>query len=309
MRRSLFVSLILLSLIWGGSFFFIKILLQHFGPSSIAFLRSGFGILTILVIMLALKKPFSLRQIPWKPMLVVGLFNTAVPWSLIGFSETRLTSSMASVLNATTPLWTMIVGLLFFSVKANRHQWLGMALGFCGILVLLDINPRSLISADLTGFLAMLAATLLYGVASQVSKKYLNRLTMYQTALGTLLVGFLGSGIAAFGHEGISFAPFATDRTVILALLGLGTLGSGVAYILFYYLIQAGSAEFASMVTYLVPATAILWGSFLLHEPIKWTLIAGLGLILSGVFLSGRKRKSTADQEKQDDSSTSVESA
>ncbi|MGD8192256.1 DMT family transporter [Brevibacillus ginsengisoli] len=296
MPRGMYLALGLLSLIWGGSFFFIKVLLSHFGPWSIAFLRSGFGVLTILTIMFFMKQNFHFKRIPWKPMLIVGLFNTAIPWSLIAFSETRVTSSMASVLNATTPLWTMIIGVLFFSVKANRNQWLGMITGFAGILVLLDINPARIVSVDMVGFIAMLVATLCYGISSQVSKKYLVGLTMFQSALGTLLVCSVGSGIVAFSYEHISFVPFATDSTVWLALLGLGVLGSGVAYILFYHLIQAGSPEFASMVTYLVPGTAILWGFLILHETIHWTLLAGLVLILSGVFVAGRKPSNRRSQ-------------
>lgn len=245
--------------------------------------------MTIVLIMACLRKSFDLKQIPWKPMLVVGLFNTAIPWSLIAFSETRVTSSMASVLNATTPLWTMIIGWLFFSVKANRNQWLGMAAGFSGILLLLDINPVRVVSVDMIGFVAMLSATLCYGFSSHVSKKYLVGLTMFQSALGTLLVCFVGSGMMAVGFERISFSVFVEDGSVLFALMGLGALGSGVAYILFYHLIQAGSPEFASMVTYLVPGTAILWGFLILHETIHWTLLAGLVLILSGVFWAGRK--------------------
>lgn len=295
MPRILYVFLGSLSLIWGGSFFFIKVLLTHFGPWSIAFLRSGFGIVTILVIMLLLRKPLELRQLPWKPLIIVGLFNTAVPWALIGFSETRVTSSMASVLNATTPLWTMIVGFLLFHIKGTRNQWLGMAVGFCGLLVLLDINPVNFISIDPLGFFGMLAATFFYGLSSHVLKRKVHGVSMYQTALSTLIVGNVASGIVAFGFESLTFVPLFQDPNVIWALLGLGTLGSGVAYILFYHLVQAGSAEFASMVTYLVPVTAILWGYLLLDESIHWTLVAGLGFILSGVFLAGRKSMNSAN--------------
>lgn len=304
MPRGLYVVLALLSLIWGGSFFFIKILLNHFDPWSIAFLRSGFGVLAITGIMLLMRKPFQLKEIPWVPMTMVGLFNTAVPWSLIAFSETRVTSSMASVLNATTPLWTMIIGLLFFAVQANRSQWLGMAFGFVGILVLLDINPVHIVSVDLIGFVAMLSATLCYGFSSHISKKYLGQLTMFQSAFGTLLVCFLASGTVAVGYEGISFAPLITDGSVPLALIGLGVFGSGIAYILFYHLIHAGGPEIASMVTYLVPGTAILWGFLILHETIHWTLLAGLALILCGVFLAGRKpasiRKTADDPQRRE---------
>ncbi len=289
MPRLLYLTLALLSLIWGGSFLFIKVLLHDYHPWSIAFLRSGFGVAAILVIMAVLRQPLRLGRIPWKAMTVVGLLNTAIPWALIGFSETRLSSSMASVLNATTPLWTMLVGVAFFQLRAARRQWLGMAIGFVGLLVLLDINPARIVSVDLAGFAGMITATLCYAISSHVSKRHLNHLTMYQVALGTLIVGCIGSGLIALLSEPFALAPLAKPAN-LLSLVGIGVFGSGVAYILFYYLIIKGSPEFATTVTYLVPVTAILWGFTLLHEEIHATLLAGLACILFGVYWAGRKR-------------------
>jgi drug/metabolite transporter (DMT)-like permease len=289
MPRSFFFVLILLSLIWGGSFYFIKVLLHDFGPWTIAFLRSFFGLATIVTIMLVLRKPFAFKQIPWFQMSVMALINTAIPWVFIGFSETRLTSGMASVLNATTPLLTMIVGIVFFKAISNRLQWLGMGISFIGLIVLLDVNPVSIISVDLSGFVSMIAATFCYAVGSQLSKR-LTGLSMYQIAFGTLLSAMLGSGIVAFTWEPISLSHLASLPNIAV-MIGLGVFGSGIAYILFYFLVQKGSPEFATMVTYLVPASAIIWGYTLLNEGVKWSLLTGLVLILGGVFLASRKQQ------------------
>ncbi|WP_040950877.1 DMT family transporter [Gorillibacterium massiliense] len=288
MSRLLFFTLIVLSLIWGCSFFFIKELLPDFGPWTIAFLRSSFGLVTISVIMLIMKIPFGFRSIQWVPMAVMALVNTAIPWAIIGFSETRLTSSMASILNATTPLWTIIVGAVAFKTATHQRQWIGMGVAFIGLIILLDINPHSFISVDGIGFLCMIAATLCYAVGSQLSKR-LKGVNMYQTTFGTLLVSMLGSGAAAFIVEPVNLTRLGSLHNLGM-VMGLGIFGSGVAYILFYYLVQKGSPELATMVTYLVPATAILWGSTLLNEPIHWSLLAGLVFILGGVFLTSRKR-------------------
>lgn len=284
MHRSLFFVLFLLSLIWGGSFFFIKILLDDFGPWTIAYLRSSFGLVAIIVIMLVLRKPFEFRKIPWIPMAVMALVNTAIPWALIGFSETRLTSSMASVLNATTPLWTTIVGVVYFQTVTNRLQWLGLGIAFIGLIVLLEVNPVSIISIDPLGFICMIAATLCYAVGSQLSKR-MKGLSMYQIAFGTLFCTMIGSGSVAFSIEPTSILQHVSF-TNITALIGLGIFGSGIAYILFYFMIQKGSPEFATMVTYLVPVSAILWGYTLLNEKINWSLLIGLAFILGGVFMS-----------------------
>lgn len=290
MARSLYVALILLSLIWGGSFFFIKNLLHDFGPWGIAFLRSSFGFLFISMIMLIMRKPFGLRDIRWLAAFTVGMINMAVPWTLIGFSETRLASSMASVLNATTPIWTMIVGLLFFGSVFRRIQWFGMGLALVGLLVLLGIRPGSMLSVDPVGFAFMIGATLCYAVGSQLSKRLMGGLTMYQLTFGTLLGAMLGSGILALATEGVNVAKIAEPAN-LLGLLGLGVFGSGVAYILFNYMVLKGSPEFATSVTYLVPATAMIWGYSFLHEPVGWSLIIGLILILSGVAIASRQRR------------------
>lgn len=288
MPRSLLIALGLLSLIWGGSFFFIKVLLHDFGPWTIAFLRSAFGLATIVLIMLIGKKSFEWKKIPWVPITVVALVNTSIPWALIGFSETRLTSSMASVLNATTPLWTLIVGILFFQAVSTRLQWLGMGLATIGIMVLLEVNPVSIKSVDWIGFVCMILATFCYAMGSQLSKRKLTGLSMYQITFGTLLSGMIGSGIIAFAFEPVSLSALASMAN-LGALIGLGVFGSGIAYILFYFMIQKGSPEFATMVTYLVPASAIIWGYTLLNEEIHWSLLAGLVLILGGVFLANKK--------------------
>jgi drug/metabolite transporter (DMT)-like permease len=288
--RSLFLVLVLLSLIWGGSFFFIKILLLDFGPWTIAFLRSALGFVTIVVLMLALKKPFGLKQIAWFPMAMVAMFNTAVPWALIAFSETRVTSTMASVLNATTPLWTLTIGILFFKAASGRMQWLGMLIAFVGIIVLLDVNPETFVSVDVLGFLCMIIATCCYAIGAQLSKRLQGSLSSYQITFGTLLSTMIGSGSVALTVESFSLSALSSGST-LGALVGIGVFGSGFAYVLFYYLVQKGGPEIASLVTYLLPLSAIVWGYTLLGEEITWSLLAGLILIVGGVFLTGKQEK------------------
>lgn len=286
--RTLLLVLLLLGLIWGGSFYFIKELLNDFGPWTIACLRSGFGLATVGAFMLALRKPFAFGRIPWMLLTVVAVVNTALPWVLIGYGETRMTSSMASILNATTPLWTIIVGRLFFRGLTHRLQWIGMGIAFAGVLILLDINTTTVIAVDALGLGCMIAATLCYAFGTQLSRR-LADVSVYQISFGTLLCSMIASGGAAVMLEPIPWPQLVSWSNLAL-LTGLGVFGSGIAYILFYFMIQRGSAEFATMVTYLVPASAIIWGSTLLDEPLHWNLFAGLALILGGVFAASRRR-------------------
>lgn len=286
--RLAYVALILLSLIWGGSFYFIKILLNDFGPWTIAFLRSGCGLVVVASIMLAFRKPFGFRTIPWLPMIVMALINTAIPWTLIAYSETHLTSSMASILNAATPVWTIVVGIALFRHKSTPYQWVGVGVATVGLLVLLGVKPGTFISVDSIGLICMVGATICYAIGSQLSKKLLTGYSMYQISFGTLLTSMIGSGSVAFATESVDVSDFVSASNLPM-IIGLGAFGSGFAYILFYYMIQKGSAEFASMVTYLVPGTALIWGFTLLDEEIMWNMLIGLAIILGGVFLAGRK--------------------
>lgn len=226
-------------------------------------------------------------------MVIVGLLQTSVPWYFLGLSETRLPSSVASVLNATTPLWTIIIGYRWFNRKVHRNQWLGLVFGFCGILILLDFHPEHFFSVDSFGVFAMLIVTFCYGYSAQVSKRDLSDLTLYQSVFGTMLIGCLSSGLFAISFEPITLRSLLTQPSVLFSFFMLGSMGSAIGYILFYYMVQKGSAEFSTMVTYLVPVTAMIWGYLFLGESIHWTLLLGFLLILLGVFLSNRKPKLT----------------
>jgi drug/metabolite transporter (DMT)-like permease len=168
-----------------------------------------------------------------------------------------------------------------------------MCLAFVGIIVLLGVNPVSIISVDPVFFGCMLLATLCYGFGTQLSKRFLSNLSMYQATFATLLGAAAGGGImtAVVDRPDLSvvFVP-----GVFGSLVGLGVLGSGVAFILFNYMILRGSPEFASSVTYFVPVSAIVWGFVLLNEHIGWNVLAGLVLILGGVFLANQRRGARA---------------
>lgn len=297
MRRSLFMLLLLLSLIWGGSYYFIKVLLEAFGPWTIVFLRSGLGLAVIASYMAWAGKPFGFKELPWGAVIVMALVNTCLPWAIIGLSETRIASGMASVLNATTPFWTLALGLAFFGATARRSHWLGMAVTVTGLFVLLGPGLPADGRVDGWGFGGMLAASFLYGLGSQLSKRLLKRITPFQATFYTLLVSMLASGTIALSSERLAVRELA-DLHHLSAIVGLGVFGSGIAYILFYRIVQEGGPEFATMVTYLLPAFSLLWGFALLDEPVRLHMAAGLALILAGVYVSSRSAASSRAPER-----------
>ncbi|MGE5701783.1 MAG: DMT family transporter [Clostridia bacterium] len=289
MSRSLFVVLFVLSLIWAGSYYFIKVLLQDFGPWTIVFLRSALGLAVITTVMIVRKKSFGFKNMPWVSMAIMAFINTCIPWAIIGFSEMRLDSSMASVLNATTPLWSLMLGVVFWRAVTHRLQWIGMGTAIIGLVVLLSQNLTSMNSVDRLGFIGMIVASFFYGLGSQLSKRLLDILSTYQVTFGTLLFSMLGSGSIAFSLETIPYSQLIVPSNMAV-LAGLGIFGSGFAYILFYWIVQKGGPAIATMVTYILPVFSLVWGYTLLDESIHWSMIVGLALILTGVFLAGRKK-------------------
>lgn len=285
----LYSALILLSIIWGTSFLFIKILLEDLGPAAIVFGRCLFGFITLVIITLIKRKKIPLKTLPLKKLMLIGFLNNALPWLLISTGQTKISSSLASILNATTPIWTLIIGSIFFTTVLRKNQWIGIAFGFIGIIIISDFQSGEL-SGHFSGVLFMLAAAICYGMGTHLTKKYLVDVSTLHISLFTLLSATMISFVILLLSTPESLVAFK-EIHIILPFIGLGSLGSGFAYLLYYFLVKDGSPEFASLVTYLVPASAILWGAFLLGEEIHLSMLLGLFVIFTGVYITSLKEK------------------
>ncbi len=284
-----------LSLIWGLSFVFIKLLVDPVGLWGTVFLRCFAGAIIVLPFLWFNRKKI-VRPIPFKSLAVVGIFNAGLPWGLIALSETQINSSTAAVLNALTPICTSLIGYMFFSILLKKRQWAGVLLGFIGILVLMNFNVRELFNESFIGVGTMVLAAISYGFASQYTKKYLQNTGVFLITACSLIAGTVigGVGVIASGSARQFVSASFTDPLIIIAIIGLGCFGSGIAHLLFYYLVTQGSAEFATSVTYLIPITAMVWGYVLLGEAVTSHLLAGLFIIFFGVYLASRKPKGKA---------------
>ncbi|MBS4189050.1 DMT family transporter [Bacillus sp. FJAT-49705] len=288
--RKLYSALLLLSIIWGTSFLFIKILLVDLEPSAIVFGRCLFGFITLAFFSLVKQNNIPYKELPYLKLVIVGFLNNALPWLLISTGQTKITSSLASIINATTPIWTLIIGSIFFGSVLRRNQWIGIAIGFIGIFIISNLKSGDILSGHFTGVLFMLGAAICYGTGTHLTKKYLGNVSTLHISLFTLLAATVLSFIMMMVSAPESVYAF-TESNIIFSLIGLGSLGSGIAYLLYYYLVKEGSPEFASLVTYLVPASAIMWGAFLLGEEIHFTMIIGLLIIFIGVYVTSIKEK------------------
>lgn len=289
--RKLYGALVALSLIWGTSFLFMKLLLSELPPSAVVFGRSLFGMLILLIVLLFQRKKIQNKKLPWGKLFLVAVTNNVLPWLFITTSETKISSSMASIINATTPVWTLVIGFLFFSSVLRKNQWMGILLGFIGIFLLSDLKAGDLQSGNTIGVLLMTGATISYGFGAQMSKKYLSHLTVLETSFYTLFLSATISGILM-----LFIAPNSASSVFhiefFLPFIGLGAFGSGIAYLLYYFLVKEGGAEFASLVTYMVPVSAIIWGAALLNEMVHLSMLIGLTVIFVGIYISSRKPKS-----------------
>ncbi|XXM72041.1 DMT family transporter [Lysinibacillus sphaericus] len=288
----LYTALIGLSLIWGMSFVFIKWLIEPAGVWGTVFLRCIAGALVLLPIFFIQRRKGKKKPLPIWKLVVVGIGNAALPWTLIALSETQINSNTASILNATTPIWTGLIGFLLFSAVLTSFQWLGILVGFFGILVLMNFEVSGIFSSDFVGVGTMILATVSYAFSSHFTKKYLAGTSVVTISTFQLLIGAAIGFVGMLTTQPIDIGGLLTGEA-LLGIVGLGCFGSGIATLLYFYIMTNGSPEFASTVTYLIPGTAMIWGFVLLGEPVTHNLILGLLIIFTGVFLSSRKSKKT----------------
>lgn len=285
----LYGALIGLSLIWGLSFVFMKWLLPPAGVWGIVFLRCLAGAIILLPVLVWRRREIKGR-LPWKALIVVGIFNCGLAWGLIPLSETVIDSTTASILNATTPIWTGLIGFILFSYRLTSRQWIGILIGFFGILMLMDFQFGQLFGKNFIGIGTMLAAAICYGLAGQLTKRFLSEIGVLVITTFTLLTGALVGLIGMLLTE-----PFKLDLLLdplpFIAVIGLGCFGSGLGQLIYFYINKNGSPELAATVTYLIPGSAIIWGYFLLEETITPNIIVGLLIIFAGVYLSSNKSK------------------
>ena len=293
MRRG-YLALALLALIWGASFLFIKLAVRDMSPATVVLARAFFGALTLGVIFAVRRQtPFPpgtrSRLLPFLTMAIVG---SLIPWFAIAFGEQSISSALASILNATTPLWTAVFA--YWVTPAERPSglnYLGVAIGFLGtgILIAPDLIGQPL-HATTIGTLAVAAAACSYAVAALVQRRRLR-------GVSPLQVGFWQLALTAPLAFAVALPTIGATHlhvSSIAAMLFLGVGASGIGFLLYYFMMNTLGATRATTVTFLLPVTAVFWGASLLREAITITILAGMVVILLGVFLTSRPRRPAA---------------
>jgi drug/metabolite transporter (DMT)-like permease len=269
--------LLLLSALWGGSFIFIRVAAPVLGPVVLVWVRVLIAGLLLLAFALGSRRSLQIRQ-RWRQYLVLGLFNSALPFVLIAAAELHLSASLAAILNATSPLFGAVIAFFWLRDAFTGRKFLGLVLGIAGVAILAGWNPITLNTVTLLSILASLGGAASYGLASVYTKARVHNAPALGLAAGSqLAASLLLSPLVPF-----TWPAVAPSTTVLLCTLALAVGSTALAYLLFFRLVVDVGPIKALTVTFLVPIFGVLWSAIFLGEPV------GIGTVLGGmVILAG----------------------
>ncbi|MDC6171241.1 DMT family transporter [Paucibacter sp. XJ19-41] len=274
-------ELLLLAAIWGASFLFMRLGAHEFGPIAMAAVRVG-GASLMLLPLLAARQGLNELGREWRPLLAVGLLNSALPFALFSFAALSITAGLSSILNATTPLWGAIVAWIWLAQRLSLLRCIGLALGFAGVLFLAWDQASFKPGGSGWAILACLGAALSYGVAANYTKRFLAHVSPLSVATGSQVFAALLLALPAFWLWPAQ--PPSLQAWVGVLLLAL--LCSGIAYILFFRLMSRIGATNTIAVTFLIPVFAVLWGWLFLAEAFTARMALGCAVVLLGTALA-----------------------
>ncbi|WP_394212950.1 DMT family transporter [Enterovibrio calviensis] len=289
MKRKDVFDLVLLAALWGGSFILIRYAVPSFGPFSLILVRVGLATLLLLPILIVKGQLGEFKR-HWFHACVVGLFSSAFPFLLFAYAMISVSGSFASIVNAGTPIWGAIIAYFWLGESMTKNRILGLLMGVVGVVILvwgkLDFGDQGL------GWpvLAVLGATLMYGISASYTKRFLTGVPPLVTATGSQL----GSTLVLLPF-GVLFWPETMPSAAgWMSAMVLGFASTGFAYVIFFRLISRVGPANTITVTFLIPLFAAVWGAMFLDETITVRMLLGALAIFSGTalatgLLKGRK--------------------
>lgn len=277
-----------LTLVWGASFLWIKIAVQEVGPLTVVALRLAFALLAMAGFLAARRPGLPRGARRWGVLLLQGLMSTAIPWILITWAEQYIDSAVATVLNATVPMFTIAIAHIFIhDDRMTGRRVSGLLVGFAGVVVLVhDDLLGGVGNVDkklvLLGNGAMLLSSSFYAVSNVYARAKLRGVPSIVQAFYTMLLADAVMWVVAPVVE----APFTLPVMGLtwLAIAWLGVLGAGISYLIFYYLLHTIGPTRISMVTYTIPVVGVTLGVVFLNERLDWPLVLGTILVVCGVW-------------------------
>ena len=288
-------AFVLLGLIWGSSFLWIKIGVENITPMVLVTLRISFGLAGLLVVMFWMRQAFPRDRNTIFKYIFMGVFNLVIPFLLITWGETKIDSSMAAILNGAQPLFVIVIAHFWLhDEKITLPRFGGLIVGFIGVVVLVaqDFNPGTL-QGDMWGQLAVVLAAISYATALTFSRKYLRGTKPVVQSTMILVVG----AIIMWPLMSVTNRPIVLPSTPLtwLAVIWLGLLGLCIAYLLFFYLNNAWGPTRASLVTYIFPIVGVFLGIIFLNEQPSWNMVIGSLLVIGGIVVVNLKPRAKTE--------------
>ncbi len=287
---------LLLGGIWSSSFLWIKIAVQEIGPITLVAFRVLFGLLFGIIVIFIQRPQLPRTFREWFPVLLLGISNVAIPFFLISWGEQAIDSAVAAILDATVPLFAIVIAhLALHDDKITFHKTLGLLVGFAGVVILMS-KDLGASASPLLGQGAVVLASMFYAGSSVYARKTTENVPSVMRSVGPLMSSTAVMWLATFTVE----QPLRMPHLPItwIALLWLGILGSGFAFILNYYLIHEIGPTRTTMVTYLFPLGGVILGVTFLGEQLGWQVLVGGALIVASLAVANyqpRQVKSPKD--------------
>ena len=283
MKPTEWAMLVLLSIFWGGAFFFVEIGLRGFQPLALVFLRVTLAaiILLFVVYIRGHRMPTCFKT--WGSYVVMGALNNAIPFSLIVWGQTRIDSGVASILNATTPIFTvMLAHFLTSDEHLTIRKFMGVLIGFSGVYLMMSSELQNGFSWRGLGLIAVLGAAVSYSLAGIFGKRFKQESPMISSAGMLICSSIMMAPMAIFSG---SLGASVPSVQAIAAILGIAAISTAAAYLLYFRILASAGATNVLLVTFLIPVSALLLGIGVLGEQIQVVEYAGMGGIFMGLMV------------------------
>lgn len=277
--------LVLLGSIWGASYLFIKVGGESVTPITLVAMRTSIAGLTLMIAILARGEKLPPRRAPiWKWLLLLGLLNSVIPYTLITWGETRISSGLAAILVGAMPIFTVIFAhYMTHDEKMTPRKVVGIVTGFIGVVILFLPDFLTAATSNIFGGIAVVLAAVSYALATIYARRHTKGHSHLTVAFGQMLTasGILVPASLLLEHPWTLTPTFPAFASIFT----LAVLGTAFAYLLYFWLISNVGATRTSLVTYISPVIAVILGALILNEHLQWTTVGGLGLIIAGVGL------------------------
>lgn len=282
--------LLLLSILWGGAFFFTAIAVKEIPPLTLVFLRVAIAALTLMIFIRINGKQIPKNPSIWAAFFIMGLLNNLIPFSLLFWAQTSISSGLASIINATMPIFSILVAHFALSdEKLTLNRVIGTILGIIGVVILFGAQALDTNNIATLGMFACLVAALSYGCASVFGRRFTKMgVTPLQTAFGQLTATSLMMLPIIISFDGAAILSLPSEK-VIISIIILAVASTAFAYLIFFKLLASAGAVNVALVTLIIPVSAIILGALFLNEQLETRHFTGMTLILSGlVAIDGR---------------------